>query len=63
MDKFFLIIYNGLKQVKLPLLGFTDLSLWDFLLSFSSLHLFFLLSLASWVVRCPERRGLTGSCA
>jgi hypothetical protein len=61
MDKFFLIIYNGLKQVKLPLLGFTDLSLWDFLLSFFIAS--FVFSIVARILggALSERRGLTGS--
>jgi len=61
MDKFFLIIYNGLKQVRLPLLGFTDLSLWDFLLSFFIAS--FVFSIVARILggALSERRGLTGS--
>lgn len=61
MDKFFLIIFNGLKQVKLPLFGFTDLSLWDFLLSFFIAS--FVFSIVARILggALSERRGLTGS--
>lgn len=61
MDKFFLIIYNGLKQVQLPLLGFTYLTLWDFLLSFFIAS--FVFSIVARILggALSERRGLTSS--
>ena len=61
MDKFFLIIYNGLKQVQLPLLGFTYLTLWDFLISFFIAS--FVFSIVARILggALSERRGLTGS--
>ena len=61
MDKFFLIIYNGLKQVKLPLLGFTYLTLWDFLISFFVASFVFSVIARILGGALSERRGLTGS--
>lgn len=61
MDKFFLIIYNGLRHVRLPLLGFTYLSLWDFLISFFVASFIFAIVARILGGALSERRGLTGS--
>lgn len=61
MDKFFLIIFNGLKQVKLPLFGFTNLTLWDFLLSFFIASFVFSIVARIFGGALSERTALTGA--